>query len=75
MKTILLFLALAAATSLASAEILTKTVEYEYNGTKYQGVLATDSTVQSDAKRPGVLVIPEWWGLNDYAKSRAKQLA
>ena len=26
-------------------------------------------------KRPAVLVIPEWWGLNDYAKGRAKQLA
>ena len=24
---------------------------------------------------PVVLVIPEWWGLNDYAKSRARQLA
>ena len=29
----------------------------------------------SDKKRPGILVIPEWWGLNDYAKGRAKQLA
>ena len=29
----------------------------------------------SDKKRPVVLVIPEWWGLNDYAKSRARQLA
>ncbi|WP_298734344.1 dienelactone hydrolase family protein [uncultured Chitinophaga sp.] len=29
----------------------------------------------SDAKRPGVLVVPEWWGLNDYTKSRARQLA
>lgn len=28
-----------------------------------------------DGKLPVVLVIPEWWGLNDYAKSRAKQLA
>jgi dienelactone hydrolase len=26
-------------------------------------------------KRPAVLVVHEWWGLNDYAKSRAKQLA
>jgi dienelactone hydrolase len=29
----------------------------------------------SQEKRPAILVIPEWWGLNDYAKSRAKQLA
>ena len=26
-------------------------------------------------KRPIVLVLPEWWGLNDYPKMRAKQLA
>ncbi len=26
-------------------------------------------------KRPAVLVVHEWWGLNDYAKSRARQLA
>lgn len=27
------------------------------------------------AKRPVVLIVHEWWGLNDYVKSRAKQLA
>jgi dienelactone hydrolase len=26
-------------------------------------------------KRPVVIVVPEWWGLNDYAKGRARQLA
>lgn len=26
-------------------------------------------------KRPIVVIIPEWWGLNDYAKGRARQLA
>ncbi len=26
-------------------------------------------------KRPGVIVVHEWWGLNDYARSRARQLA
>lgn len=25
--------------------------------------------------RPGVVVVHEWWGLNDYARSRARQLA
>lgn len=29
----------------------------------------------STQQRPGVLVVPEWWGLNDYTKSRARQLA
>jgi dienelactone hydrolase len=26
-------------------------------------------------KRPAVLVIPEWWGLNDYPRMRARELA
>lgn len=26
-------------------------------------------------KRPGIIVVPEWWGLNDYTRSRARQLA
>lgn len=31
---------------------------------------------KADSKAgPGVIVIHEWWGLNDYAKGRAKQLA
>lgn len=28
-----------------------------------------------ETKKPGIIVVPEWWGLNDYAKNRAKQLA
>jgi dienelactone hydrolase len=29
----------------------------------------------NDSARPAVLVIPEWWGINDYPRMRAKQLA
>ncbi|HUP10873.1 MAG TPA: dienelactone hydrolase family protein, partial [Niastella sp.] len=29
----------------------------------------------SDVKRPAILIIPEWWGLNDYPKMRARELA
>lgn len=57
----------------ASAAVTTKVVEYEFDGTKLKGFLAWDDS--SKEKRPGVLVFPEWWGLNDYAKDRAKQLA
>ena len=28
-----------------------------------------------EGKRPGILVVPEWWGLGDYVRNRAKQLA
>lgn len=58
---------------LAPAGVQTLVVDYEYDGTKLKGFLAYDDATQS--KRPGVLVFPEWWGLNGYAKNRAKQLA
>ena len=38
-----------------------------------KGYLAYDKDVKG--KRPGVLVVPEWWGLNDYARRRAGMLA
>jgi dienelactone hydrolase len=57
----------------SSAAVVTKTIDYEQDGTKLKGFLAYDDS--SKEKRPGVLVFPEWWGLNDYAKNRAKQLA
>jgi dienelactone hydrolase len=58
---------------LSSAAVVTKTVDYEYDGAKLKGFLAYDDA--SKDKRPGVLVVHEWWGLNDYAKTRCKQLA
>ena len=65
----------AAAVSL-SAEIITKPVAYEHDGVKLEGYLAYDDAVASkEQKAPGVLVLPEWWGLTDYPKSRAEQLA
>ena len=63
------------ATATASAELVTKTVEYDHAGKTFDGYLAYDKSASADAKRPGVLVISEWWGLNDYIKGRANQLA
>jgi dienelactone hydrolase len=57
----------------AQAAVVTKVVDYEYDGTKLKGFLAYDDAVKE--KRPGVLVVPEWWGLNDYAKDRCRKLA
>lgn len=57
----------------ARAEVKTKTVTYECDGVKLKGYLAWDDAAQG--KRPGVLVVHEWWGLNDYARKRAEQLA
>lgn len=72
------FLALTIALALllgtcAQAKIMTQTVPYQAGETALQGYLAYDDA--SAAKRPGVIVFPEWWGLNDYPKMRARQLA
>lgn len=59
--------------SVASAAVKTKVIEYDYEGTKLKGFLAYDEA--GNEKRPGVLVVHEWWGLDDYAKKRATMLA
>ncbi len=53
--------------------IQTETVPYTAGGTTLRGVLATDPA--KSGRRPGVLVVHEWWGLNDYIKRRATMLA
>ncbi len=59
-----------------SAKIVTRPVAYEHAGVKLEGWLAyDDAKVSATAKAPGILVLPEWWGLTDYPKSRAEQLA
>jgi dienelactone hydrolase len=62
------------ATPAAMAQKLeTKEVQYSDGDTECKGFLAFDPA--QPGKRPAVLVFPEWWGLNDYARSRATQLA
>ncbi|MEW6051663.1 MAG: dienelactone hydrolase family protein [Candidatus Zixiibacteriota bacterium] len=51
----------------------TASVEYRDGEVVLEGYLAYDDALLG--KRPGVLVIHEWKGLNDYARSRADQLA
>ncbi|HVJ87720.1 MAG TPA: dienelactone hydrolase family protein [Caulifigura sp.] len=53
--------------------VQTKTISYKHGNKEFKGFLAWDDA--SSAKRPGILVVHEWWGLNDYARERAKQLA
>jgi dienelactone hydrolase len=73
LRSVIAMAAAVLAAGTAPAAVVTKTVEYEHDGTKLKGFLAYDDATKD--KRPGVLVFPEWWGLNDYAKNRAKQLA
>lgn len=57
----------------AEAAVQTKTVPYTHGDLTFEGYLAWDDAVRGT--RPGVLVVHEWWGLNDYARGRAEQLA
>jgi dienelactone hydrolase len=57
----------------AQAALHTETVQYTLGLTQMEGYLAYDNTLKG--KQPGVLVVPEWWGLNYYAKRRADMLA
>lgn len=54
-------------------ELTEQEVEYTSNGTIMKGFLVFDNKIEG--KRPGVLVVHEWWGHNDYARRRARMLA
>lgn len=48
-------------------------VDYNAGGVPLKGYLAWDDVY--GAKQPAVLVVHEWWGLNEYARERARMLA
>ena len=62
---------LASAPSVAA--LRTESVDYRHGDVVLKGYLAYDDAVSG--KRPGVLVVHEWWGLNDYARMRAEKVA
>lgn len=55
------------------AEIKGEEVTYAADTTEMKGYLAFDQNQQG--KRPGILVVHEWWGHNDYTRERARMLA
>lgn len=69
---IALCLALFASAS-AFAAVKGEEVQYKDGDVVMKGYLAYDDTVKG--KRPGVLVVHEWWGHNDYTRQRARMLA
>ena len=59
--------------STLSVTIKEDSVSYTLDGKSYKGYVTYDSSTKD--KRPAVLVVHEWWGLTDYPRNRAKQLA
>ncbi len=57
----------------AKPEVEGKAVEYSSAGVVMKGYLAYDRNVKG--RRPGVLVVHEWWGHDEYARKRARMLA
>ena len=57
----------------AAAAVEGKEVQYSSGGTTLKGYFAHDASLSG--KRPGVLVVHEWWGHNEYARRRARMLA
>ncbi len=57
----------------AGPQIKGMVVEYSASGVGMKGYLAYDDSIRG--RRPGVLVVHEWWGLNDYTRMRARMLA
>lgn len=53
--------------------LCTEDVNYLAGETRCQGHFAFDESI--DAPRPGVMVVHEWWGLDDYIRRRARMLA
>jgi dienelactone hydrolase len=53
--------------------IHTEIVDYKQGDTTLEGFLAYDDSISG--KRPGVLVVHQWFGLTDYEKRRATMLA
>jgi dienelactone hydrolase len=54
-------------------DIVTREVSYMADSVQFKGYIAYDNSNQD--KRPGILIVHEWWGHNEYARKRARMLA
>jgi dienelactone hydrolase len=59
--------------SFAAAGIKGKVVTYRAGNVALKGYLAFDENIKG--KRPGVIIVHEWWGQNEYVRKRAGMLA
>ncbi|MGW8161562.1 MAG: dienelactone hydrolase family protein [Desulfobulbales bacterium] len=57
----------------AHGAIIGEPITYKSGDFTMQGYLSYDDSIIG--KRPGILVVHEWWGLNEYARERARMFA
>lgn len=62
-----------ASASTKGPDVRSQTVEYRDGDLLLKGYFAYDGS--REGKRPGILVLHEWWGLNEYPKRRVRELA
>ena len=60
-------------TDMKEPKLKEETVSYKLDSSTRNNFVVYDENIEG--KRPAVLVIHEWWGLNDYTKMRARELA
>ncbi len=71
--TFVLFAMLSMISMATHGAIVGEEVRYKIGGNEFKGYLAYNDS--SKKKRPGVLVVHEWWGHNEYVRKRARMLA
>lgn len=73
MRTILSWVIIMCCAMAVSAAVKGVYVDYTVDGKDYQGYVAFNP--EQKGVRPAVVVFPEWWGVNEYVKGRARELA
>lgn len=48
--------------------IVTSSIEYDVGENSYKAYLARDES--NTSPKPGVIIVHEWWGVNDHVRAR-----
>lgn len=59
--------------TLKNKPLKVENISFDFNGKKHLATFVYDSSTQNNL--PGIVIAPEWWGLNNYIKTRAQLFA